>query len=82
MRAAPEVRAAVSGKAHLLDYVVPTEMYISEIPMYLPPGQVFGHTVNKTPLVEVHLDLNAEAVTATFPPLAEPFSDNRQVPFF
>ena len=115
-RAAPEVRAAVSGKAPLLNYVVPTEMYISEIPMYLPPGAVFGHAVppdrdpalykviftqavfggeglppggdilwhavNKKPLVEVHLDLNAEAVTATFSPPVEPFYDNRQVPLF
>ncbi len=115
-RSAPEAQVALSGKEHLLNYVVPTEMYISEIPMYLPPGAVFGHTVpsdrdpalykvifteavfggeglptggdilwyavNKMPLVEVHVDLNAKAVTATFPPPVEPFYDNRQVPLF
>ena len=44
-RSAPEVQAALSGKEHLLNYVVPTQMYISEIPMYLPPGKTFGHSV-------------------------------------
>ena len=44
-RSAPEVQAALSGKEHLLNYVVPTQMYISEIPMYLPPGEMFGHSV-------------------------------------
>ena len=29
-------------------YVLPTEMYISEIPMTLPKGQVFGHSVPKS----------------------------------
>ena len=115
-RSAPEAQAAVSGRTRLLNYVVPTEMYISEIPMFLPPGQVFGHAVpsdrnpalykviftqavfggegpppggdilwqavNKKPLVEVHVDLKAKTVSATFPPPAEPFYDNRQVPLF
>lgn len=44
-RSSPEVEAAVSGRIHLVNYVVPTEMYISEIPMELPPGETFGHTV-------------------------------------
>ena len=113
---APEVQAALSGKEHLLNYVVPTEMFISEIPMYLPPGEEFGHSVpadrnpalykvifteavfggdglpaggdilweavNKVPLVEAHMDLNTREVTATFPPPAEPFYGNRQVPLF
>ena len=36
----------------------------------------------KTPLLEVHIDLRAGAVTATFPPPDDPFYDNRQVPVF
>ena len=44
-RSAPEVQAILSGKTHLLNYVVPTEMYIAEIPMYLPLGEAFGHSV-------------------------------------
>ena len=44
-RSTPEVQAALAGKEHLLNYVVPTEMFISEIPMYLPPGEGFGHSV-------------------------------------
>ena len=49
----------------------------------LPPGgDVLWHAVNKTPLLEVHIDLRAGAVTATFPPPDDPFYDNRQVPAF
>ena len=44
-RSAPEVQAAVSGKTHLINYVLPTGMYVSEIPMTLPPGATFGHHV-------------------------------------
>ena len=44
-RSAAQAKAALSGKEHLLNYVVPAEMYISEIPMHLPPGEAFGHTV-------------------------------------
>ena len=44
-RAAPEAQAALSGSEHLIAYVVPVNMYISEIPMVLPPGETFGHTV-------------------------------------
>ena len=44
-RSAAQAKAALSGKEHLLNYIVPTEMYISEIPMHLPPGEAFGHTV-------------------------------------
>ncbi len=44
-RSAPEVQAAVSGKTHLVNYVLPTGMYVSEIPMTLPPGATFGHRV-------------------------------------
>ena len=36
---------ALAGRQHLLNYVVPTGMYISEIPMHLPPGASFGHEV-------------------------------------
>ena len=42
---ATEAQAALSGKGNLLNYVVPRDMYISEIPMYLPPGERFGHSV-------------------------------------
>ena len=44
-RSAPEVQSVLSDKEYLLNYVVPTQMYISEIPMYLPPGETFGHSV-------------------------------------
>ena len=44
-RSAPEVQAPVSGKTHLINYVLPTGMYVSEIPMKLPPGAMFGHRV-------------------------------------
>ena len=115
-RSAAQAKAALSGKEHLLNYVVPTEMYISEIPMHLPPGEAFGHIVpsdrdparykviftravfsdeglpaggdvlwnaiNKVPLVEVHVDLRTQAVTAVFPPPAKPFYGGRQVPVF
>ena len=42
---ASAVQAILAGKTHLLNYVVPKEMYISEIPMYLPPGETFGHSI-------------------------------------
>lgn len=42
---APEVRAAVSGRKHLIAYVLPTRMYVSEIPMHLPPDARFGHRI-------------------------------------
>ncbi|XWN30081.1 MAG: isoprenylcysteine carboxylmethyltransferase family protein [Devosia sp.] len=29
----------------LLAYVLPTNMYVSEIPMHVPPGETFGHSV-------------------------------------
>jgi protein-S-isoprenylcysteine O-methyltransferase Ste14 len=47
---APEVTAAISAAgedARFLNYVVPTEMYISEIPMKLIEGETFGHSVPK-----------------------------------
>ena len=115
-RSAPEAQEALANRQHLLNYVVPTGMYISEIPMRLPPGASFGHdvppnrdpalykviftepifdrgglppggdvithAVNKMPLVEVHIDLRANEVRATFPPPEDPFYDNRQVPVF
>lgn len=46
--AAGPVRAALldlPSDATLLAYVLPTEMYISEIPMTLPDGEQFGHSV-------------------------------------
>ena len=44
-RSAPDVQGAVAGKTALINYVLPTAMYVSEIPMFLPPGERFGHTV-------------------------------------
>lgn len=115
-RSAPEAQTVLAGRDHLLNYVVPLEMYISEIPMHLPPGETFSHdvpanrdpalfkviftepvfggdglrpegdllwhAVNKTPLLEVHVDLREGAVTATFAPPSDPFYANRQVPVF
>ena len=42
---APDVQAAFEGKNNLINYVLPTQMYVSEIPMFLPPGERFGHSV-------------------------------------
>ena len=111
-RTAPEAQEAIGDRGHLLNYVVPANMYISEIPMRLPEGETFGHAVpadwdrntyevvfteaildrvdadvlrhavNKTALLEVHVDLHAREVIATYPPPAEPFYDGRQVPVF
>lgn len=44
-RASPDVAAAIAGQEHLIGYVLPENMYVSEIPMYLPPGEAFGHDV-------------------------------------
>ena len=116
-RAAPGAERVLAGKTGIVAYVLPAGMYVSEIPMDLPPGETFGHripsdrnpalykvvfthavfaggaasatgrdilrrAVNKTPLVEVHVNLAARQVTATFPPPARPFYGNRQVPVF
>ncbi|MYA35934.1 MAG: isoprenylcysteine carboxylmethyltransferase family protein [Gammaproteobacteria bacterium] len=46
-KTSPDVQAALSnlgGSARILGYVMPREMYVSEIPMYLPPGETFGHS--------------------------------------
>ena len=42
---APATRAATTGRGPLLNYVLPAGMYVSEIPMRLPPGASFGHSV-------------------------------------
>ena len=111
-RTAPVAQAAIGGRGQLLNYVVPANMYISEIPMRLPEGETFGHAVppdwdrttykvvfteaildrvgadvlrhavNKTALLEVHVDLQAQEVIAAYPPPAEPFYDGRPVPVF
>ena len=44
----PAVRAVLDvlpGDAAVIAYVLPTEMYVSEVPMHLPPGERFGHAV-------------------------------------
>ena len=45
-------------------------------------ADVLRHAVNKTALLEVHVDLHAREVIATYPPPAEPFYAGRQVPVF
>ena len=47
-----------------------------------PGGDWLRHTVNKTPLIEVHVDLRGDEVTAVYPPPADPFYGSRQVPVF
>lgn len=37
--------SAAGAQGQVLAYVLPTEMYVSEIPMQLPSGEVFGHSV-------------------------------------
>lgn len=34
-----------NADGRVLAYVLPTQMYVSEIPMDLPPGETFGHSV-------------------------------------
>ena len=91
----PRHREAAAGKARLsgasfshdvpanrgpaLHKVIFTEP-IFDADGLLPDGDVLAHAVNKLPLVEVHVDIRADAVTATFPPPEDPFYDNRQVP--
>ena len=45
-------------------------------------ADVLRHAVSKTALLEVHVDLHAWEVIATYPPPVEPFYDGRQVPVF
>lgn len=42
---APATRAAITDRGPLLNYVLPAGMYVSEVPMRLPPGASFGHSV-------------------------------------
>ena len=115
-RSTPGAQTVLAERDNLLNYVVPVGMYISEIPMRLPPGEHFSHdvpanrdpalykviftepafggdgtrpegnllwhAVNKTPLLEVHVDLRKGLVVATFPPPTDPFYAGRQVPVF
>lgn len=115
IQAAP-ARDAIAQGQHLLNYVLPLQMYVSEIPMYLPAGQVFGHSVphdrdknkykvifttavfggeglpdggsilwhavNKSPIIEVWVDMAKSAVIAAHPAPTVPFYGNRQVPLF
>ncbi|WP_349371719.1 isoprenylcysteine carboxylmethyltransferase family protein [Salinarimonas sp.] len=116
VRTSPEARALFPEEGALIAYVLPQTMYVAEIPMDLPAGRQFGHSVprdadparwkvilarpelpagapltglamlreavNKTALLELHLDLSADAVTATLPPPAAPFYADHQVPLF
>ncbi|WP_299416933.1 methyltransferase [uncultured Sulfitobacter sp.] len=40
-----ETISAADAHGQVLAYVLPTEMYVSEIPMHLPAGAAFGHSV-------------------------------------
>lgn len=40
-----ETISATDAQGQVLAYVLPTEMYVSEIPMHLPAGEAFGHSV-------------------------------------
>lgn len=45
--AEPQVQAAIAThrtpQARFLNYVMPVDLFVSEIPMYLPPGRTYGH---------------------------------------
>ncbi|MCY3830384.1 MAG: hypothetical protein OXF89_14730 [Rhodospirillaceae bacterium] len=71
-RAAPEVRAAISGKTHLIAYVLPTGMYISEIPMHLPPGARYSHRVPADRNPARYKVVFTQAVFGRRAPLPEP----------
>lgn len=112
-----EVRAAIDAadaEGRVLAYVLPTTMYVSEIPMHLPRGEIFGHSVprdadpdrwkvivtraefgaaqdgsqilrqaiNKSPLIELHIDLSERRIAQRFPPPLQAFYDGMQVPVF
>lgn len=105
---------AANAQGQVLAYVLPAEMYVSEIPMHLPTGETFGHSVprdadpaqwkviltraefgaghdgsdilreavNKSPLVELHIDLAGQHITNRFAPPQDAFYNGRQVPIF
>lgn len=105
---------AADADGVVLAYVLPTQMYVSEIPMHLPAGESFGHSVprdadpvqwkviltrakfgaghdgsnilaeavNKSPLVEVHIDLSDQLITNRYAPPQDAFYNGRQVPIF
>lgn len=112
-----KVRAAVSAadaEGKVLAYVLPTTMYVSEIPMHLPSGETFGHSVprdadpdrwkvivtkaefgagqdgsqilrqaiNKSPLIELHIEFSEQRIAERFPPPQQAFYDGLQVPVF
>jgi protein-S-isoprenylcysteine O-methyltransferase Ste14 len=68
--AAQAALAAAGSEVRLLAYVVPTSMYISEVPMQLPAGARFGHSVPR------HRDPSLYKVIFT----AAEFSDASAVP--
>ncbi len=44
-QAARALLAGLPSDAAVLAYVLPTEMYVSEVPMILPEGEQFGHSI-------------------------------------
>ncbi len=118
-RAAPDAHqliTALEPNSKVLAYILPSEMYVSEVPMHLPDGQTFGHTVpknrdfnrykvvftkaefpggglplggsivahavNKRPLLEVQVKLKTKSIETIFPPPANYFYPDVQVPVF
>ena len=80
--AAPGRRDAF-GHAVPLDWDRSTyKVFFTEAILDRVGADVLRHAVNKTPLLEVHVDLQAREVVATYPPPAEPFYAGRQVPVF
>ncbi|MCE2416501.1 isoprenylcysteine carboxylmethyltransferase family protein [Candidatus Poribacteria bacterium] len=118
-KSVPEVQTTMSNLTEgtpVLGYVFPRNMYVSEIPMYLPAGEAFSHSIprdhdgmsykviftqaivgdgpapkgrdivrnalNKTPLLEVHVDTASQKVVAVLPPPDTPYYADHQVPLF
>lgn len=44
-RSSSAAEVALAGRGPLLNYVLPVEMHVSEIPMRLPPGATFTHSI-------------------------------------
>jgi protein-S-isoprenylcysteine O-methyltransferase Ste14 len=100
----------------LIGYMLPQNVYVSEVPMELPEGKSFGHfwpkdgegvaykviltrakllesesvtgrdivatATNKTPLIELHVDLDKAKVTKFIPSPVEAFYGGMPVPVY
>lgn len=74
--AAQDALAAVVGSGRMIAYVLPAEMYVSEIPMHLPPGETFGHSLplNADPDLWKVIFTEAQFGAAGLPPGADPLA--------